>query len=238
MTHAGHRPRLILVSLLLLAAAMAPRLLAQRIEIAGRAGYLAPTGTQFRLTSTNPGLQLVRPVVERRRTLGGRDCVVLAEHARRGAGHRRLPVRAAPRDLRLFLHDPRAHPRHASDAGGRECDAAGRLVPIGAVGRDWDVEPEAGAGPAMIRFSDSEYRPAPTPGAGFPGPYFLAHRATYGVAVGLSAAYTVSSRFRLSVSADDVLYRAWPADASSWGAVAVPMQHELTFSAAAAVTVP
>ena len=52
------------------------------------------------------------------------------------------------------------------------------------------------------------------------------------------ARYTTSSALRLSVSADDVLYRVWPAEASSWTAVAAPMQHELTFSAVAAVTVP
>ena len=68
--------------------------------------------------------------------------------------------------------------------------------------------------------------------------YSLAHRTTYGFAVGLLAAYVVSPRFRLSVSADDVLYRVWPAEASSWSEVVAPIQHEFTLSAVAAVTVP
>ena len=177
--------------------------------------------------------------MERRRTLGGRDRVVLADT--------HVGVQGTA-DLRLVRHHanyayscttlciPIDLPPGSLDVNTTHWAASLRVAARQRLGDRLQLG--AGAGPAMIRFGDSEYRPARTPGAGFPGPYFLAHRATYGVAVGLSAAYTVSSRFRLSVSTDDVLYRAWPADASSWGAVAVPMQHELTFSAAAAVTVP
>lgn len=97
----------------------------------------------------------------------------------------------------------------------------------------------ASAGPALIRFDDWEYRsPSSANDPGAPAVGLVAARATFGVAVGVSAAYVVSARFRLSVSADDVVYRVQPAGASSWTTVTTPMQHEITLNAAAAVTVP
>jgi hypothetical protein len=229
----------IAASVAFLGAATATALAAQRVEIAARIGYTAPAGTQFRLANANPGSSsAVRSWDGGGLSVGAAASFWLNPH---------VGVQATA-DLRFIRHHatydfactvcvpiPGMLPPPV-DTNAMQLVASLRLAARQGLGDRLQLG--ASVGPAMIRFGASEYRAPQTPGAGYPGPYFLAHRATYGVAVGLSAAYVVRPRVRLSLSADDVVYRAWPADASSWSAVAVPIQHELTFSAVAAVTVP
>lgn len=101
-------------------------------------------------------------------------------------------------------------------------------------------------GPAMFRLGDAEYHaayPGNNPLAVCPSDcgtvYYLAHRTVYGVAAGLSLSYRFSGRFRLGAQADDAVLRARPAAPSSsggWTSVMTPLQHEVTFSAMAALT--
>jgi hypothetical protein len=228
-----------LASIPLLATAMAPRLMAQRVEVAARAGYLVPAGTQFQMASTNGGSSWsVRSWNGGGLSVGAAASYWLNAHfgVQGTADLRFVRHRAAYAYSCTTLCFPVALPPGPRDASTTHLVASLRFAARQRLGDRLRLG--AGVGPAMIRFGDPEYRPSASPDFGFSGAYRLAHRLTYGVGVGVCAAYLMSSRVRLSVSTDDVLYRAWPADASSWSTVAAPMQHELTFSAAAAVAVP
>ncbi|MFI5372907.1 MAG: hypothetical protein ACHQ52_15235 [Candidatus Eisenbacteria bacterium] len=221
-----------------LGTATAPRLTAQRVEIAARIGYAAPAGLQFQASSTTIGSS-----TEVRSWNGGGLSVGATGSYWLNA---RFGIQGTA-DLRFTRHHatfayscttlciPINLPPGPVDASATRLIASLRFSARQRVGDRLQLG--AGVGPALIRFGDSEYRPLITPGLGYQVVYSLANRTTYGVAVGLSAAYVVAPRFRLSVSADEVFYRVWPAEASSWGEVVAPIQHEFTLSAAAVVGV-
>jgi len=223
-------PRVIVMSASLLAAAIAPSLAAQRVEVAVRIGHSAPTGTQFQLTNS---IEAVRVWDN-----GGLSVGFSASYW--VSGHFGVQGTA---DLQFTRHQgswvysgpcciPMEPGPGTMDANATNLLASLRLaLRQGLGGR---LQLGVSLGPALIRFGDAEQSQAPD--------YALAHRTTYGVAAGLSAACALSSRFRFSVGTDYVAFRVQPAAPSftmlqwSWTAVA-PMQHQFTVSAMAAVTV-
>lgn len=234
------RPAFIVASVSLLATAMAPRVMAQRVEIAARIGYTAPTGTRFRLADSTAGSS----AAARSWNGGGLSVGATASYwlsARFGV--------QGTADLRFMRHHatfayscttlciPVNLPPGPVDASATHLVASLRFTARQRVGDRLQLG--AAVGPALVRFDDFEYRsPSSASDPGAPAVGLLAYRAVAGVAVGLSAACVVSPRFRLSLSTDEVIYRVWPADASSWSQVVAPIQNELTLSAVAAVAVP
>jgi len=185
------RPRVAVLSALLLATAIATPLTAQRLEIAARVGYSPPTGTQFQM---NGGAY--RSWEGDARSLG-----VLASY---------WPLTNFGIQSTVDLRFTRAYetwPGFLALAGPRtfatnttQLTASLRVAVRQAVGQR--VHFTASLGPAMLRLGDAEYNNW----YGTLSPYYL-HRIAYGLAAGLSAAYAFSSRLSLTVSAEDVAYQ-------------------------------
>lgn len=223
----------------ILATATAPRLNAQRVEIAAHIGFSAPTGTRFALADSTAGSSAaVRSWNGGGLSVGATAAYWLNTHfGVQGTADLRFMQHRATFDYSCTTSCVPINQVGPVDAATTHLALSLRFTARQRLGDRLQLG--AGVGPALIRFDDWEYRsPSAALDPGSPAVGLLASRAAFGVAVGLSAAYVVSPRFRLSVSADDVLYRAQPAGESSWTTVTTPMQHEVTFSMAAAVTVP
>lgn len=221
-----------------LAAGTAPHLAAQRVEIAARVGVAAATGTQFELNSATTA---VRSWDAGGPSAGAAVAISLSRH---------FGVQAVADLVFLRHHATMTYTCSAICApinvppGPLDANATNLIASLRwAARQDFGDRLQLGAsvGPAMVRFGDAEYQPSSPPEPGAAALYALAHRAAFGVAVGVRAAFSVVPRFRVSVSADDLLYRVPPAAASTmpgWTAVVTPIQHLLTLSVVAGVTVP
>ncbi len=229
------RPRVIALSASLLATAIATPLTAQRLEIGARFGYSPPTGTQFFRT-------LGDGFVVRSWDGGGLLVGALASY---------WPLAHFGIQGTVDLHLTRAYattpngllslvPGKPDETSTTQLVASLRLAARQAAGRRLQLA--ASLGPAMIRFGDSEYGVGPFLDS------YGAHQTAYGVAGGLSAAYAFSSRLRLTVSTEDVIYQVWqralgppletPAPPEMQTAsVQAPLSHEFTVSAAVSVLV-
>jgi hypothetical protein len=233
------RPRVIVLSASLLATAIATPLTAQRLEVAARVGYSPPTGTQFQVAHAGSDI----------RSWNGGALSVGAVASYWLLSHFGIQGTV---DLRLTRHYVTEVTTPSNcwgvpgcgfpgpppvDASASQLVASLRLAARQELGNRLQLS--AGLGPAMIRFGDVEYQPS--------GPldFTLANRTAYGVAGGLSAAYAVSSRLRLTLSTDDVIFRVRPAAApipagnpgGGFTTVVAPLQHEFTFSAVVSVLV-
>ena len=231
------RPRVIVVSVSLLATVIATPLTAQRLEVAARIGYSPPTGTQFQLAD-DYGTAV--------RSWDGGGVMIGAVASYWPLSH--FGIQGSV-DLRFTRHYATFVPGpnicsglpclnivpELVDTSATQLVASLRLAARQALGHRLQLS--ASLGPAIIRFGDSEY------GAGSRFDHFsLASRYEVGVAGGLSADYAFSSRLRLTVGTDDILLRVHPAAASEasslgWTAVVTPQEHEFTFSAVVSVRV-
>jgi len=230
LAHAMLHPRVTAVLALLLSTAAAPGLAAQGLEIAARIGYAAPTGTQFQRV----GSWMQSPYTAFQSWDGGGLAVGttasywLSTH---------FGV-AGTADLHYTRHQATwgCPPGVACVALPAPVDAnATNLVASLRLAARQELvnrlQLGASVGAAVIRWGDYEYQSEP--------PYYtLTNRTTDGVAAGLSAAYALASRFRLSVYSDVVVFRVRPAPSSGPTTVVAPMQHQFTVGATAAVSVP
>ncbi len=189
------RPRIIVLSASLLAIAAATPLTAQRLEVGGRLGYSTATGTQFRQT-------FVDGSVTRSWDGGGFSVGALGSYwplthfGIQGTVDLRLTRAHASERMGLLGPVPGPSPETRTT----QLVASVRLAARQAVGRRLQLA--ASVGPAMIRFGGSEYGDGPFLDS------LLVHRIAYGVAGGVSATCSFSSRLRLTVSAEDAVYRA------------------------------
>lgn len=230
----------IVVCAAVLATAGAPRLTAQSVEIATRFGYSAPTGTRFQLSN---GSAHVRSWDGGGPSAGASIRVWPATHlgiqgsvdfrfTRQRATYYSPPCSGVPGCMPL---------PGPADATATELAVSLRLVARQTLGGRLQLG--ASVGPAIIRFANSEYQAySSTYCMADCSAYFLANHSVLAGAVGLSVAYALSSGFRLTIGADDVIYRVRPEDPSRlpglWTSVLAPVQHEITFTAAAAVAGP
>jgi len=217
------RPRVIALSASLLAAAIATPLTAQRLEVAARIGYSPPTGTLFQANDGG-----IRSWDGSGLSIGAvASYWLLAHFGIQGSVDFRL-ARHYVTDSSATLCSPAGcpppRPPVLLDPSATQMTASLRLVARRALGPR--LELSASLGPAMILFGHSEYQPSGS------ADYALAQNYAYGVAGGLSAACALSSRLRLTVSTDDVVFRVQPAAVDF---VAAPLRHEFTLSAAVSV---
>ena len=174
----------------LLAMVTAMPLTAQRLEIAARTQYSPASGTQFRM---NDGAW---------RSWDGNAFSIgmlasywpLRHFGMEGTVDLRF-TRAYETFPGLLLPGPRT-----VDTSTTQLTASLRLAVRQAFGPRLHLT--ASLGPAMLRLGDAEYNDW----GGTLSPTYL-HRIAYGVVGGLAAAYAVSARLSLSVSAEDVAYR-------------------------------
>jgi hypothetical protein len=229
------RARATVCSALLLAAVTAVPARAQRLEVGVRIGYSPPTATEFRRT-------LGDGFVVRSWDGGALSIGALASYW--PLAHFGIQGTADLRVTRAYGTFPNgivsviAAP--PSGTSTTQLIASVRLAARQAVGRRLQLG--ASLGPAMIRFGDSEFGSGPLLDG-------FVHRTAYGVAGGVSAAYTVSSRLRLTVSTEDVIYQVrqvplgpflnTPAPPDHLAvSVEAPHWHDLTVSAGLSVGIP
>jgi len=229
----------------LLTVALAPSLTSQPVEIATRVGYAAKAGTLFRLA--NPGAA-VRAWDE-----SGPDVGVTAGwwfSARLGI-HATVDLRFARyhadyADFCLNLVPGCRTPGPVNGAA-TQLLASLRVAARQTVGER--IALGASLGPALIQFGAAHYPSeyavensnCPACGATVPTLSYLPSHDVLALAVGLSAAYALSSRFRFSAGVDDVIFRARPVQdvpEAGWTSVVTPTLHQLTFSASIAAALP
>jgi hypothetical protein len=222
------RPRVIVLSASLLAIAIATPLTAQRLEVAARIGYSPPTGTLFQVNDggirswDGSGLSIGAVASYWLRAhLGIQGTVDL-----RFARHYVAEAAWTSPCYTVVCGQPVLNPPVLLDTSATQLVASLRLAARQALGPR--LELSASLGPAMILFGHSEYKPSGS------GDYALAQNYAYGVAGGLSAACALSSRLRLTVSTDDVVFRVQPAASQTYGGAA-PLWHDFTFRAAVSV---
>jgi hypothetical protein len=224
------RPRVIALSVSLLATAIAPPLTAQRFEVAARIGYSPPTGTLFQVNSMEG---VIRSWDGSGLSIGAVASYWLLTHFGiqgtvdlRFAQHYLAEGAWSSPCYTIVCGPPVLNPPILLNTSATQLVASLRLAARRALGPR--LELSASLGPAMILVGHSEYQP------GGSADYALVQNYAYGVAGGLSAACALSSRLRLTVSTDDVVFRVQPA-ARYW--VAAPLRHEFTLSSAVSVLV-
>jgi hypothetical protein len=234
------RPRVIAVSASLLTIALAAPVTAQRLEVAVRIGYSPPTGTLFQVGAESDirswdgsGLSIGAAASYWPRAHVGIQGTVDLRFARHYVTEGAWTSECMP-----VLCQPVLNPPVRLETSATQLVASLRLAARRALGPG--IELSASLGPAMILFGHSEYQP------GGSAAYALAQNYAYGIAGGLSAAYALSSRLRLTVRTDDAVFRVQPAavrggfTSAGWQiySVTAPLRHQLTFSAAVSVGVP
>jgi hypothetical protein len=212
----------------LLAVVVAAPLTAQRLQIGARFGYSPSTGTQFQM---NDGSY---------RSWEGRAASVGVVASYWPLTHFGIQGTVDLRRTRAYetfpsLPDPfTGTVREVTFATSTTQLAASlRFAVRQTVGQRLQLA--ASLGPAMIRLGDAEYNNW----YGTLSPYYL-HRIAYGVVGGLSAAYALSTRLGLTLSAEDVTYQlqqkavALPILTPDFAieSIGAPTWHEFTFSAA------
>ena len=216
------RTRVILLSASLLTIAAATPLTAQRLEVAVRAGFSPPTGTQLRVN----GFSSSRSWEGRAVSLG-----VLATYW--PLSHFGVQGTVDLRRTRAYATWTTQLPPFGGtvDTTATQLAVSLRLAVRQAVGQR--LQFAASLGPTVIRFSDAEY-------GQILAPFFL-RRTSYGIAGEFSAAYAVSSHLSLTVSTADVVYRlqqkavALPINVNApegeVDSVEAPMWHQFTVRA-------
>ncbi len=224
-------PRQLLIACLLAPAISGSpaTLIAQGVEIATRVGYSPPTGTQVQLTS---GSNMIR-AWDRGGTIAGATLGMWLDRrfGLLGTVDFRFTRHQAAADV-VCSGVPCLPPPGPMNVSATQLLTSLRLATRLELG---DLRLITSVGPALIRFGDAEYQGCPAGGSGS-CVYALQHRVAYGAALGLSAAYALSSHFHVSVAADELLYRVESAQASRppglW-TVSTPRQRALALSAAA-----
>ncbi len=224
------RPRVIVLSASLLATTIATPLTAQRLEVAARFGYSPPTGTLFQV----PGYAIRSGDGDGLSIGAVASYWPLAHFGIQGSADFRFARHHVTYYGGLFCVLAPCPPGNTAlvDTSATQMTASLRLVARQALGPRLQLS--ASLGPAMVLFGHSEYQPSQLP------QYSLTQNYAYGVAGGLSAAWAVASRLRLTVSTDDVVFRVRPAAQMSTSVplvVAAPLRHEFTVSAGLSVRV-
>jgi hypothetical protein len=232
------RPRVLVLAASLLATATVQLANAQRVEVAARIGYSPPTGTLF---------QVAHPGVVYRSWDGGGLSVgavasywLLAHFGIQGTGALLFTRHHVVGDTSSCFGPPGCGLPGPPpiDAGATQVVASLRIAARQALGNQLQVS--ASVGPAVIHFGDAQYQPSEPSQSqpSIPMDVALASRTAYGVAGGLSAAFACSSRLRLTLSADDMVFRVRPAavpiccvPSGGFTTVVARLQHEFTFSA-------